>query len=151
MLNSIHTAIAGNLTADPELRFTQSGKAVAAFTVASTPRIRQADGTYQDGTPTFMRVDAWGPLGENVAESFHKGDRVAVIGTLRTETWETDQGEKRSAVKMAADEVGASVQFATVSIRKATRNAGPDPVDPYTGESASERTAPVGDDAEAPV
>lgn len=150
MLNNIHTAIAGNLTADPELRFTQTGKAVAAFTVAHTPRI-QRDGQWVDGTATFMRCDAWGPIAENIAESFGKGDRVMVIGTLRTEQWETDQGEKRSAVKMTADEVGASVQFATLEIRKARRNAGPDPVDPYTGEAATSRTAPADAGAEAPL
>lgn len=148
MLNQIHTAIAGNLTADPELRFTQSGKPVATFTVAHTPRF-QRDGEWTDGSTTFMRCDAWGPIAENVAESFSKGDRVTVLGTLRTDEWQDkDTGEKRTAIKLTVDEVGASVQYATVDIRKIKRNGGPDPVDPWTGEAATARTTPA--DAEAP-
>lgn len=150
MLNNVPVVIAGNLTADPELRFTQAGKAVANFTVASTPRIRQADGSYQDGEPTFMPVDVWGPVAEHVTESFTKGARVLVSGALRTERWETDQGEKRSRVKLTADEVGASLAFATVEIRKAGRSDAPPATDPWTGEQATSRTAPTDADAEAP-
>ena len=142
MLNNLTLAIAGNLAADPELRFTPTGKAVVSFTIAHTPRV-QREGEWKDGTPTFLRCELWGPAAENVAESFGKGARVVAIGTLRTDEWkDKDTGEKRTAVKLTVDEIGASVQYATVQIRKANRRDAdaPAPVDPWSGESATEST-----------
>ncbi len=138
--NETTMAICGNLTADPELRFTASGVAVANFTVASTPRrFDQTSGEWVDGTATFMRVDAWRELGEHCADTLVKGSRVVVTGALTTDTWEKD-GEKRSAVKVVADDVGASLLYHTAKLSKAFRpNGSPAPTDPRTGEQATER------------
>jgi single-strand DNA-binding protein len=104
--------LVGNLTEDPELRFTPGGAAVASFRLAVTPRIRQGD-QWTDGETSFFRCNAWRSLGENVAESLTKGARAVVIGRLRMRSWETPEGEKRSVVEVEADEVGASLKFAT--------------------------------------
>ncbi|ROR72957.1 single-stranded DNA-binding protein [Bogoriella caseilytica] len=114
--------IVGNLTADPELRFTASGAPVASFTVASTPRTfdRQAN-EFKDGETLFMRCSAWRQLGENVAESLTKGSRVVVQGRLQQRSFETREGERRTVVEMQADEVGASLRNATAKI---TRTSG---------------------------
>lgn len=114
--------IVGNLTADPELRFTASGAPVASFTVASTPRTfdRQAN-EFKDGETLFMRCSAWRQLAENVAESLTKGSRVVVQGRLQQRSFETREGERRTVVEMQADEVGASLRNATAKI---TRTSG---------------------------
>jgi single-strand DNA-binding protein len=110
--------LVGNLTEDPELRFTPSGAAVASFRLAVTPRIRQGD-QWTDGETSFFRCNAWRSLGENVAESLTKGARAVVIGRLRMRSWETPEGEKRSVVEVEADEVGASLKFATAKPERA--------------------------------
>jgi len=104
--------LVGNLTEDPELRFTPGGAAVASFRLAVTPRIRQGD-QWTDGETSFFKVNAWRALGENIAESLTKGARAVVIGRLRMRSWETPEGEKRSVVEVEADEVGPSLKFAT--------------------------------------
>ncbi len=144
MRNDLPLTITGNLTADPELRFTPSGAAVAGFTVAFTPRrFDKASGEWVDGTTTFLSCSAWRQLGEHAAESLRRGSRVVVTGTLVTDTWEKD-GEKRSAVKLVCDDVGASLAYATVEIHKATRTDSAAPAeDPWTGEAATERTRPA--------
>jgi len=140
--NDLPLTITGNLTADPELRFTAAGIAVASFTVAFTPRrYDKATDEWKDGTTTFMRADAWRQLGEHCAESLSRGSRVVVTGSLNTEQWETEAGEKRSAVKLTVDDVGASLAYATVEIRKATRTDSAAPAaDPWTGEAATLHT-----------
>lgn len=141
MQNDIPMTFAGNLTADPEIRFTDSGRAVCSFTVASTPR-RQVNGEWKDGEVSFVRCAWFGPGAENFAESFGKGDRVIVIGKMVTRRWKDQKtGEDRSAFQVDVTEAGGSVQYATVQVRKARRNGHddvPPPVDPYTGESATE-------------
>lgn len=114
--------VVGNLTADPELRFTASGAPVASFTVASTPRTfdRQAN-EWKDAETLFMRCSAWRQLAENVAESLTKGSRVVVQGRLQQRSFETREGERRTVVEMQADEVGASLRNATA---KLTRTSG---------------------------
>src|SRR5687768_14237191 len=93
--------VVGNLTADPELRFLSSGKAMARFSVASTPRrYDQAKSMYADGKPLFMRCTAFGPIAENLAESLTRGARVVVTGRLEQSQWETEGGEKRSAIAL---------------------------------------------------
>lgn len=145
--NETTMTICGNVTAEPELRFTQSGVAVANFTVAATPRrYDQESGEWVDGTTTFMRVDAWRELGEHCTETLDKGSRVVVTGTLVTETWEKEDGEKRSRVKIVADDVGTSLLFATATIRKVRRDGAPPPTDPRTGEQATARTRSFADD-----
>lgn len=112
-MNEPEITIVGNLTADPELRYTPNGAAVASFTVASTPRSFSRDkGEYVDGTPLFMRGTVWRQQAENVAESLSKGQRVIVTGRLRQNNFEDKQGNKRSSIEMQVTDVGASLKFA---------------------------------------
>lgn len=121
-MNEITTTITGNLTADPELRFTPGGSAVANFTVASTPRTydRQS-GEWKDGDPLFMRCTIWRQPAEYLAESLRRGDRVIVTGRLRQRSFETREGEKRTVIELDAYEVGASLMFRPVKPAKAER------------------------------
>jgi single-strand DNA-binding protein len=107
----------GNLTDDPELRFTPNGAPVANFRLAVTPRIRQGD-TWTDGETSFFRINCWRQLAENVAETLGKGARAIVIGRLRMRSWETDEGDKRSVVEVEADEVAPSLKFATAKVER---------------------------------
>jgi single-strand DNA-binding protein len=117
--------VVGNLTADPELRFTPSGAAVASFTVASTPRTfdRQAN-EWKDGETLFLRCSVWREAAENVAESLTKGTRVIVQGRLVQRSFETREGEKRTVVEMQVDEVGPSLRYATAKVTRASRGGG---------------------------
>lgn len=117
--------VVGNLTADPELRFTASGAAVASFTVASTPRTfdRQA-GEWKDGETLFMRCSIWREAAENVAESLTKGNRVVVQGRLTQRSYETREGEKRTVVEMQVDEIGPSLRYATAKVTRTQRGGG---------------------------
>jgi single-strand DNA-binding protein len=114
-----HTSLVGNLTDDPELRYTPNGAAVASFRLAVTPRIREGD-DWRDGETSFFRVNVWRDLGKHVAESLGKGDRAVVLGRLRTRSWETPEGEKRSVVEIEADEVAPSLKFATATVRRSS-------------------------------
>ncbi len=117
--------LVGNLTADPELRFTPSGAAVANFTVASTPRqFDKQSNEWKDGDTLFMRCSIWREAAENVAESLHRGARVVVTGRLVSRSWETPEGEKRTVMEMQADEVGPSLKYATAQVTKAQRGGG---------------------------
>ena len=117
--------VVGNLTADPELRFTPSGAAVANFTVASTPRIldRQS-GEWKDGEALFMRCNIWREAAENVAESLSRGSRVIVTGRLKQRSYETREGEKRTVVEVEVEEIGPSLKYATAKVTKASRGGG---------------------------
>jgi single-strand DNA-binding protein len=117
-----HTTIVGNLVDDPELRFTNTGIAVANLRVAVTQRIQQ-DGEWRDGDTSFLRVNVWRGQAEHLADSLSKGDRVMVTGRLRQRSWETPEGEKRSVAEIEADEVGASLKFATAKVERATERA----------------------------
>ncbi|MBF6045949.1 single-stranded DNA-binding protein [Streptomyces sp. NRRL B-1677] len=109
--------IIGNLTADPEIKFTASGAALARFTVASTPRTFDKDsGQWRDGTSTFFRCAAWRSLAEHVGDSLTKGSRVVVSGRIRQHDWQTSEGENRSMLAVEVDEIGASLRFTTVTI-----------------------------------
>jgi single-strand DNA-binding protein len=117
--------VAGNLTSDPELRFTTAGVAVASFTVASTPRVYdKAANAWKDGDTVFLRVAAWRQLAEHVAESLQRGARVIVSGRLRQSSWTADDGSTRTAIEVDAEEVGASLRWATARITRAARTAG---------------------------
>ena len=121
---TIITAV-GNLTADPELRFTQSGAAVASFTVASTPRtFDKQSQEWKDGETLFLRCSIWREAAENVAESLTKGTRVIVQGRLVQRSFETREGEKRTVVEMQVDEVGPSLRYATAKVTREQRKAG---------------------------
>ena len=117
--------VVGNLTADPELRFTQSGAAVASFTVASTPRtFDRQSGEWKDGEALFLRCNVWRQVAENVAESLTRGSRVLVTGRLRQRSFETKEGEKRTVVELEVDEIGPSLRYATAKVNKVSRGDG---------------------------
>jgi single-strand DNA-binding protein len=117
--------VVGNLTADPELRFTPSGAAVANFTVASTPRnFDRQSGEWKDGDALFMRCNVWRQAAENVAETLTRGMRVMVSGRLRQRSFETREGEKRTVVELEVDEVGPSLRYATAKVNKVSRGSG---------------------------
>jgi single-strand DNA-binding protein len=117
--------VIGNLTDDPDLRFTPSGAAVANFTVASTPRIfdRQSN-EWKDGDALFLRCSIWRQAAENVAESLHRGTRVIVSGRLKQRSYETREGEKRTVFELDVDEIGPSLRYATAKTTKTTRQGG---------------------------
>lgn len=118
--------IIGNLTGDPELRFTPSGAAVANFTVASTPRqFDRQSNEWKDGETLFMRCSVWRDAAENVAESLQRGTRVIVTGRLVSRSWEDkESGQKRSVMEMQVDEVGPSLRYATAKVNKTQRGGG---------------------------
>jgi len=121
--------VIGNLVADPELRFTPSGAGVANFTIASTPRTfdRQAN-EWKDGETLFLRAGVWREAAENVAESLTKGMRVIVTGRLKSRSYETKEGEKRTIIELEVDDIGPSLKSATAKVNRAQRNgAGQDP------------------------
>ena len=111
--------VVGNLTADPELRYTQNGVAVANFTIASTPRMydRQA-GEWKDGEALFMRASVWREFAEHVASSLTKGARVVATGRLRQRSYETKEGEKRTSIELEVDEIGPSLRYATAQVQR---------------------------------
>jgi single-strand DNA-binding protein len=117
--------VIGNLTNDPELRFTPSGAAVASFTVASTPRtLDRESGQWKDGDPLFLRCSVWRQYAENVAESLTKGMQVMVQGRLKQRSYETREGEKRTVVELDVDDVGPTLRFSTAKVTKAQRGSG---------------------------
>jgi len=117
--------IVGNLTADPEMRFTPSGAAVASFTVASTPRtFDRAAGEWKDGETLFMRCSIWRDAAENVAESLTKGTRVIVQGRLVQRSYTTREGENRTVVEMQVDEIGPSLRYAKAQVTRQPRGGG---------------------------
>jgi single-strand DNA-binding protein len=113
----------GNLTSDPELRWTPSGAAVASFTIASTPRTldRQTQ-EWKDGEALFLRCSVWREAAENVAESLTRGSRVVAQGRLKQRSFETKEGEKRTVVELEVDEIGPSLRYATATVAKAGRS-----------------------------
>lgn len=134
-MNETTITVIGNLTADPELRFTTSGTAVANFTVATTPRtFDRTSGEWRDAEPLFLRCTLWRTPAENLAESLRRGDRVIVVGRLRQRSFESRDGDKRTAIECDATEVGASLTFRQATLTAPTR----------TGPQAE---GPVGDDS----
>lgn len=117
--------VVGNLTADPELRFTPSGAAVANFTIASTPRMfdRQSN-EWRDGEALFLRCSIWRQAAEHVAESLTKGARVVAQGRLKQRSYETKEGEKRTVVELEVEEIGPSLRYATAKVARASRGSG---------------------------
>jgi single-strand DNA-binding protein len=113
-----HVTITGNLTDDPELKHTGNGNLVANFRLAVTARIKDGD-SWRDGETSFFRVNVWRQLAEHVAESLTKGDRAVVIGRLKSRSWETPEGDKRSVVEVEADEVAPSLRWAIAKPERA--------------------------------
>ena len=116
--------IVGNVTDDPELRFTPSGLPVANFTVAVNRRFKNASGQWEDKLDGFFRCSCWRDMAENVAESLQKGTRVVVVGRLQEQRWEDQEGGKRSRIEIQVDEVGPSLRWATASVQKSNRSTG---------------------------
>lgn len=136
--------IVGNVTRDPELRFTNSGMAVASFGVAiNNGRRNPQTGQWEEGEPSFFDVSCFREMADNVAESLQKGTRVVVTGRLNQRSWQTDNGEKRSKVEIIADEVAPSLRWATATVQRNERREGfdggsrggsPEPVPDYLDE-----------------
>ncbi|ROP34737.1 single-stranded DNA-binding protein [Pseudokineococcus lusitanus] len=125
MAGETQITLVGNLTADPELRFTPSGAAVANFTVASTPRqFDRQSNEWKDGETLFMRCSIWREAAENVAESLGKGQRVIVTGRLVSRSYQTKEGENRTVNELQADEVGPSLRYATAKAQRTQRGGG---------------------------
>ena len=152
--------VIGNLTSDPELRWTPSGAAVANFTIASTPRTldRQTQ-EWKDGDALFLRCNVWRQAAENVAESLTRGSRVMAQGRLKQRSFETKEGEKRTVVELEVDEIGPSLRYATASVTRAARSqdrpgggtgAGDGGAGAARGGSDDPWAAPVGDTGEEP-
>ena len=117
--------IIGNLTSDPELRWTPSGAAVANFTIASTPRsLDRETQEWKDGEALFLRCNVWRQAAENVAESLTRGSRVIVSGRLKQRSFDTKEGEKRTVIELEVDEIGPSLRYATAKVTKASRGEG---------------------------
>jgi single-strand DNA-binding protein len=156
--------VIGNLTSDPELRWTPSGAAVATFTIASTPRTldRQTQ-EWKDGEALFLRCSVWRQAAENVAESLTRGSRVVAQGRLKQRSFETKEGEKRTVIEMDVDEIGPSLRYATATVSKAARaedgrgaglgggtDAGDGRAGAGRGEAPDPWAAPVGGTSEEP-
>jgi single-strand DNA-binding protein len=126
-------SLVGNITDDPELRFTPSGSAVANFTVAVNRRFKSQDGQWEDKLDGFFRCSCWRDMAENVSETLKKGMRVMVVGRLQQRSWEDGDGNKRSSFEIAVDEVGPSLRWASASVQKSNRSGGSN----FGGDSGS--------------
>jgi single-strand DNA-binding protein len=117
--------VVGNLTSDPELRYTQNGLAVANFTIASTPRnFDRASNEWKDGEALFLRASVWREFAEHVAGSLTKGSRVIATGRLKQRSYETKEGEKRTTIELEVDEIGPSLRYATAQVSRAAGGSG---------------------------
>ena len=145
--------IVGNVTDEPELRFTPSGQAVANFTVAVNRRYKNRDGNWEDKLDGFFRCSAWGSLGENVAESCKKGTRVLVSGRLQQRSWEDQQGNTRRDIEIQVDEAGPSLRWATAAVQKSQRSGPSQGAAQSAPQSAAPapQAAPAADWGPAPV
>jgi single-strand DNA-binding protein len=128
MANETVITVIGNLTADPELRYTQSGLAVANFTIASTPKVfDKQSNEWKDGDALFLRASVWREYAEQVAGSLTKGLRVVAVGRLKQRSYETKEGEKRTSIELEIDEIGPSLRYATAQVTKASSRGGASP------------------------
>lgn len=139
--------VVGNLTSDPELRYTQNGLAVANFTIASTPRnFDRAANEWKDGEALFLRASVWREFAEHVAGSLSKGSRVIVTGRLKQRSYETKEGEKRTSMEIEVDEIGPSLRYATATVtRAAASSSGRPAVAAASDEPWGSPAAPVAD------
>ena len=124
MASMNQVVIVGNLTDDPELRYTPNGAAVVKFRVAVNRRYQDQSGQWKDGDTSYFTVNGWRTLGENVAESLTRGSRVVVVGRLQTRSWETQEGDKRSVTEIEADEIAPSLRWATAKVENQSRQGG---------------------------
>jgi single-strand DNA-binding protein len=138
MAGEVVVTVVGNLTSDPELRYTQSGLAVANFTIASTPKqFDKAKGEMVDGDSLFLRASVWREFAEHVAGTLTKGSRVIATGRLKQRSYETKDGEKRTSIELEVDEIGPSLRFATAQVTRAqsSRDSAPAGGTTYNDES----------------
>ena len=125
MAGETFITVVGNLTADPELRYTQNGLPVANFTIASTPRnFDRASGEWKDGEALFLRASVWREFAEHVAGSLTKGMRVIAQGRLRQRSYEDREGQKRTTIELEIDEIGPSLRYATAQVTRAAGGQG---------------------------
>ncbi len=143
--------LVGNITDDPELRFTPSGAAVANFTVAVNRRYKNNEGQWEDKLDGFFRCNCWRDMAENVAQSFRKGTRVVVVGRLQQRSWDDPDGNRRSVVEVQVDEVGPSLRWASATIEKSQRSSGASGGDWASAPAPSSGPSPVPQPAPAPV
>jgi single-strand DNA-binding protein len=135
MAGETTVTVVGNLTSDPELRFTPAGSAVVNFTVASTPRLFDREsGAWRDGDALFLRCSLWREYAENVAESLVRGTRVVVHGRLRQRSYDTKEGEKRTVVELEVEEIGPALRYATAKVTKVSRATGGEGSSAWTPE-----------------
>jgi single-strand DNA-binding protein len=142
-MTAINATVIGNLTADPELKFTPAGIPVAVFTIASNERFKDQSNQWQDGPTSFVRCNAWRELAEHLAESAVKGDRLIVNGTFRQRDYQTTAGEKRTVWELGVTSGGPDLRYATAKITKVRRDSVPVPEDPWARDTGS---APVEDE-----
>lgn len=144
--------VVGNLTADPELRYTQNGKAVANLTIASTPRtFDRATNSWQDGEPLFMRSTVWGEHAEHVAASLSKGSRVVALGQLHQRSYQTKEGEKRTSYELEVHEIGPSLRYAKATVVRANGGSSAQSSAPASsGSSVWDTVTPGGADSSPP-
>ena len=148
MASMSQTVIVGNLTDDPELRYTPNGAAVVKFRVAVNRRYKDQAGEWKDGETSYFTVNAWRALAENVAESLTRGANVIVVGRLQQRSWETQDGEKRTVIEIEADEIGPSLRWATAKVEKQSRSG----VGEWSAGSGDNRVSVgVGMDEETPL
>ena len=128
MANETVITVIGNLTSDPELRYTQNGLAVANFTIASTPKtLDKQTNEWKDGEALFLRASVWRAYAEQVAGSLTKGSRVIAVGRLKQRSFETKEGEKRTSIELEIDEIGPSLRYATAQVTRVSRTGSPAP------------------------
>ena len=142
--------LVGNITDDPELRFTPSGAAVANFTVAVNRRYKNNEGQWEDKLDGFFRCNCWRDMAENVAQSFRKGTRVVVVGRLQQRSWDDPDGNRRSVFEVQVDEVGPSLRWASATIEKSQRSSGSSGGD-WASPPSSPSSAPAPAPQSAPV
>jgi single-strand DNA-binding protein len=136
MAGETQITVVGNLTGDPELRFTPSGSAVANFTIASTPRtFDKTTNDWKDGETLFLRASVWREAAENVAESLTKGTRVVAQGRLKSRSYDTKEGEKRTVMELEVDEIGPSLTYASAKVTRTQRGGNGEK--PYGGPKPS--------------
>jgi single-strand DNA-binding protein len=128
-----HVTLVGNLTDDPEVRFTPAGTQVGSFRLAVTPRVREGD-QWKNGETSYFKVNLWRDLASHAAESLAKGDRAVVIGRLKTRAWETPEGERRSTVEVEADEVAPSLKWATAKPQRASKSGSAKPAGEFNDD-----------------
>jgi single-strand DNA-binding protein len=151
MANENSVTLVGNLTDDPELRYTPNGAAVCKFRIAVNRRMPDGNGGWKDGEASFFSVNCWRGLAENVAESLTRGTRVVVAGRLQYRAWENQDGDKRSAVEIEADEIGPSLKWATARIERTPRSGGAATSGSDWGEKVAVPTGGATDQEETPL